>query len=174
MGHCKLRYDENEDCPDYDDYYDFSATYVIDSEGNSTENMEKNESENDNTTTKRKAPPKVELSDNGYELIITTEEGSKIIGHRDFKQYYNQNTISYEEEDRRVRAAIKTYKQLGWRGTNSETSQALRKRFGGHYRPTEKEKKAKDIQYRKRQEFYQKVGVSANRLQKHFREQVLY
>merc|ERR1711916_39142 len=47
MGHCKLRYDENEDCPDYDDYYDFSATYVIDSEGNSTENMENNESEND-------------------------------------------------------------------------------------------------------------------------------
>jgi pre-60S factor REI1 len=72
-SHCKIAYQENIDLDEYEDFYDFTASY--------------NEDDEDE-------PKKVTISPVTGELVLLD---GRTVGHRDFKIYYKQHYRPQEE-----------------------------------------------------------------------------
>lgn len=145
-GHTKINY-EGDAVLEYADFYDFSSSYPdynLDEENNSDEIQGK-----ENVLT---------VNEETLELCLPS--GAKI-GHRNMRHIYKQNLPPERSRHSKVIQSIMAdYKALGWHGTIGSASR----------------QKVKDVRLQNMQQAKRTVNVSvkANKLQKHFRSQVLF
>ncbi|KAI7901815.1 C2H2 type zinc-finger-domain-containing protein [Cokeromyces recurvatus] len=157
-GHCKIAYDDDDDAAELVDFYDFSSSYPQ-LEGEDVDI----DAELENITSS------LTLADD--ELSLVLPNGS-IVGHRYMKRYYDQRLKPEETRD-----SILINKLIG-QYSESPIYESMRKSSnnpllitdGGRHgmRPTEA---FKDL--RTKHEYTTKVGMNQNRLQKHFRIQII-
>lgn len=88
-----------------------------------------------------------------------------VIGHRSLLRYYKQRLnpdrrVVVKKSDRKNHHLLNTYRSLGWTSTAQRAAA----------------RKARDIHVLKRAEakWMMKLGCKANKLQKHFRQQVVF
>lgn len=101
------------------------------------------------------------LDGDEYQLVLPS---GAVIGHRSLLRYYKQRLnpkralVKTDKSSKRLHRVLAEYRSLGW----TQTQQAAAA------------KKAKDIHHMKRQyqKWNMKLGVRANKLQRHFRQQV--
>ncbi|KAK7083267.1 hypothetical protein SK128_011949 [Halocaridina rubra] len=141
-GHCYLNC-EGEKLLEYEEYYDYSSSYP-DAEG-----VDPDEEVELDT-----------LDGDAYQLVLPS---GAVIGHRSLMKYYRQRL----NPDRRVvvkkvpgssfASILHKYRALGWNGATA----------------ADIVRKTRDLRYLHRVKNYQqmKLGIKANKLQKHFRQQ---
>lgn len=100
--------------------------------------------------------------DDGEEYQLVLPSGA-IIGHRSLMRYYKQRlnptrTLVHKKTDKKLHKVLAEYRSLGWTATQQVAAA----------------KKARDIHFMKRQQsrWTMMLGVKANKLQTHFRQQV--
>lgn len=145
-GHTKINY-EGDAVLEYADFYDFSSSYpdYNPEEENSSDEIQGKE----NT-----------LAVNEQTLELCLPSGAKI-GHRNMRHIYKQNLPPERSRHAKVIQSIMAdYKALGWHGTIESASRH----------------KVKDVRLQNMQQAKRRVDVSvkANKLQKHFRPQVIF
>lgn len=125
---------------EYADYYDYRSSYPDSSGGEAGGEGEVMEPQ--------------QLMDSGFELVLPS--GSSL-GHRSLARYYRQNLVTKRRDTKNVLSKVLAgYRALGWTGTTD----------------SHMEKRAKDMQFlqRMKTKHYMRLGVKANKLQKHFRD----
>uniref|UniRef100_T2M8J6 Zinc finger protein 622 n=1 Tax=Hydra vulgaris TaxID=6087 RepID=T2M8J6_HYDVU len=147
-GHCMINCESNA-MLEFADFYDFSSTYP--SSENVDVDMELSESD-------------TSLSVDPETLELLLPSGARA-GHRALKKYYNQSVVERLEQPKRSHAMIlglaNHYRALDIQ--NGTLAVAVRRKLV-----------AKKIENRNRLNFNMAVGVRANKLQTHFRKQVMY
>uniref|UniRef100_A0A336LMG6 CSON012274 protein n=1 Tax=Culicoides sonorensis TaxID=179676 RepID=A0A336LMG6_CULSO len=145
-GHCKMLH-EGAALAEYVDFYDYSSSYPDAEEGMDVD------SELD--------PPDV-LDGDEFQLVLPS---GITIGHRSLLRYYNQRinpnkAVVVKKSDRRMHKVLSEYRSIGWTAANQEMAA----------------RNARDIHAMKRQmaKLQQKLGVKANKFQKHYRAQVMF
>lgn len=145
-GHTKMNY-EGDAVLEYADFYDFSSSYP---DYNPDEENEGDEIQGRDST----------LAVNEQTLELCLPSGAKI-GHRNMRHIYKQNLPPERSHHSKVIQSIMAdYKALGWHGTIASAAR----------------QKVKDVRLRNVQQAKRNVGISvkANRMQKHFRPQVVF
>lgn len=145
-GHCKLFMESDDSLVEYSDFYDYSSSYPLDDQESKDESV-----------------PDAELDVN-HLLELVLPSGAKV-GHRSLAIYFKQNLRDKPEHPvegnknsrSHNRELMSQYQTLGWRGSNTPAL-ILRQ-------------KARDQQYLAKRRM--KLGVKANKLQTHFRSQIL-
>lgn len=99
------------------------------------------------------------LDGDEYQLVLPS---GAVIGHRSLLRYYKQRlnpsrALVPSKSNKRLHKVLAEYRSLGWSATQQMAAA----------------KKAKDIHHMKRQyqKWNMKLGVKANKLQRHFRIQ---
>ncbi|RUS31365.1 C2H2 type zinc-finger-domain-containing protein [Jimgerdemannia flammicorona] len=171
-GHCKIAYDAEDDIMEVVDFYDFTSSYP-DAEGNT----EMTEAADD--TAKAGAETelvggKIELGEDEMELILPS--GARI-GHRSLARYYKQSLRPEESRDSVLINRLITQYDADSNFASSgyqRTGSGPRARFlitdgrTGARGPTEAYQASRhDFDFRAR------IGIKANKLQHHYREQIL-
>lgn len=144
-GHTKINY-EGDSVLEYADFYDFSSSYP---------DYNPDEESSDEIQGKEDT-----LAVNEQTLELCLPSGAKI-GHRNMRHIYKQNLPPERSRHSKVIQNIMAdYKALGWSGTIGNASR----------------QKVKDVRLRNIQQAKRTVDVSvkANKLQKHFRPQVIF
>ncbi|KAL1138959.1 hypothetical protein AAG570_009021 [Ranatra chinensis] len=142
-GHCKMLH-EGEALAQYHMFYNYATSYP--------------DHESSMDVDQEVTIPDV-IDDLDYELTLPS---GATIGHRSLVVYYRQNLNSSQEivikKPKQRDQIISTYRSLGWTDTDRETAR----------------RKERDIQFIRRvqMKYATKLGVKANKLQKHFRPQV--
>lgn len=133
---------EGEGLMEYTEFYDYSSSYP--------------DVENGDPDAEVKVP---ELDDSNYQLVLPS---GNIIGHRSLMRYYKQNlnpngAVALSKNDK-LRKILLEYRALGWTGTKKEIVQ----------------RKIKDIKYMHmvQNKYSTQLQFKANKLQKHFRQQI--
>lgn len=147
-GHCKIMYEDGADL-EISDYYDFSSTYEQDG-----------------------IDPDEELDPN-YNVLTITSEGTELvlpsgahIGHRDYRRYYNQNLrLTDEPESVAINRLTQKYQALGYYNIGSSGMTIEKERLE---KMKETRAQLRDYQIKK-----ESLGIKANKLQKHFRAQIM-
>ena len=145
-GHTKMNY-EGDAVLEYADFYDFSSSYP---DYNPDEENEGDEIQGRDST----------LAVNEQTLELCLPSGAKI-GHRNMRHIYKQNLPPERSHHSKVIQSIMAdYKALGWHGTIASAAR----------------QKVKDVRLRNIQQAKRNVDISvkANRMQKHFRPQVVF
>lgn len=145
-GHTKMNY-EGDAVLEYADFYDFSSSYP---DYNPDEENEGDEIQGREST----------LAVNEQTLELCLPSGAKI-GHRNMRHIYKQNLPPERSHHSKVIQSIMAdYKALGWHGTIASAAR----------------QKVKDVRLRNIQQAKRNVDISvkANRMQKHFRPQVVF
>lgn len=145
-GHTKMNY-EGDAVLEYADFYDFSSSYP---DYNPDEENEGDEIQGRDST----------LAVNEQTLELCLPSGAKI-GHRNMRHIYRQNLPPERSHHSKVIQSIMAdYKALGWHGTIASAAR----------------QKVKDVRLRNIQQAKRNVDISvkANRMQKHFRPQVIF
>lgn len=145
-GHTKMNY-EGDAVLEYADFYDFSSSYP---DYNPDEENEGDEIQGREST----------LAVNEQTLELCLPSGAKI-GHRNMRHIYKQNLPPERSHHSKViRSIMADYKALGWHGTIASAAR----------------QKVKDVRLRNIQQAKRNVDISvkANRMQKHFRPQVVF
>lgn len=145
-GHTKMNY-EGDAVLEYADFYDFSSSYP---DYNPDEENEGDEIQGRDST----------LAVNEQTLELCLPSGAKI-GHRNMRHIYKQNLRPERSHHSKVIQSIMAdYKALGWHGTIASAAR----------------QKVKDVRLRNIQQAKRNVDISvkANRMQKHFRPQVVF
>lgn len=145
-GHCKMLH-EGVALAEYVDFYDYSTSYPDAGDG-----MDIDE-ELDNADA---------LDGDEYQLVLPS---GITIGHRSLMRYYNQRinpnrAVVVKKSDKKMHKVLAEYKSIGWTSANQEMAA----------------RNARDIHTMKRKmaKLQQKVGVKANKLQHHYRAQVMF
>jgi len=143
-GHCKMLH-EGIALAEYANYYDYSSSYPDNVEG-----MDIDE----------EFEPDL-LDGDEYQLVLPS---GAVIGHRSLLRYYKQHLnpdriMTVSKNDKKLHKVLSKYKALGWNKTEQEIAT----------------RKARDIHMMKRVQakWAMKLGCKANKLQKHFRAQIL-
>lgn len=145
-GHTKMNY-EGDAVLEYADFYDFSSSYP---DYNPDEEIESDEIQGRDST----------LAVNEQTLELCLPSGAKI-GHRNMRHIYKQNLPPERSHHSKVIQSIMAdYKALGWHGTIASAAR----------------QKVKDVRLWNIQQAKRNVDISvkANRMQKHFRPQVVF
>lgn len=145
-GHTKMNY-EGDAVLEYADFYDFSSSYP---DYNPDKENEGDEIQGREST----------LAVNEQTLELCLPSGAKI-GHRNMRHIYKQNLPPERSHHSKVIQSIMAdYKALGWHGTIASAARL----------------KVKDVRLRNIQQAKRNVDISvkANRMQKHFRPQVVF
>lgn len=145
-GHTKMNYD-GDAVLEYADFYDFSSSYP---DYNPDKENESDEIQGREST----------LAVNEQTLELCLPSGAKI-GHRNMRHIYKQNLPPERSHHSKVIQSIMAdYKALGWHGTIASAAR----------------QKVKDVRLRNIQQAKRNVDISvkANRMQKHFRPQVVF
>ncbi|XP_054730419.1 cytoplasmic 60S subunit biogenesis factor ZNF622 [Anastrepha obliqua] len=144
-GHCQMLH-EGIALAEYADYYDYSSSYPDHQEG-----MDVDE----------EVVPDV-LDGDEYKLVLPS---GVEIGHRSLLRYYKQHlnpnrAPAPKKSNRRLHKVLSEYRALGW----SKTQQQVAAR------------KARDLHVMKRAQakWQMKLGCRANKLQKHYRAQIMF
>ncbi|KAK8761076.1 hypothetical protein V5799_011613 [Amblyomma americanum] len=146
-GHCKMAQDGVDGLMEYSDFYDYTASYP---EGEGDEGGDASEEVDLAATV---------LDSDGWQLVLPS---GAVAGHRSLARYYRQNlpAVASKSGDSAKRI-LSQYRALGWTGaTSREVAQ----------------QKARDIRFIQtvRAKRNMQLGCKANKLQKHFRPQVLF
>ncbi|XP_046743076.1 zinc finger protein 622 [Diprion similis] len=133
---------EGEALAEYADFYDYSSSYPDEGHENPDEEVQ--------------IP---EIDDTDYQLVLPS---GATIGHRSLMRYYKQSldpnrALALPKRDK-LRAVLTQYRALGWTDTQKEAAI----------------KKARDIRYMQKVQarYSTQLQFKANKLQKHFRQQV--
>ncbi|XP_004523676.1 zinc finger protein 622 [Ceratitis capitata] len=144
-GHCQMLH-EGLALAEYADYYDYSSSYPDHAEG-----MDVDE----------EVVPDL-LDGDEYQLVLPS---GAVIGHRSLLRYYKQRlnpsrALVPKKSDRRLHKVLSEYRALGW--SNMQQQAAARK--------------ARDLHLMKRVQakWQMKLGCRANKLQTHYRAQVMF
>ncbi|TMW47082.1 hypothetical protein DOY81_007843 [Sarcophaga bullata] len=144
-GHCQMLH-EGLALAEYADYYDYSSSYPDHQEGVDID---------------EEVVPDL-LEGDEYQLVLPS---GAVIGHRSLLRYYKQRlnpnrALVAKKSDRKLHHLLSTYRALGW--TKTEQNAAARK--------------ARDIHVMKRVQakWQMKLGCRANKLQHHYRAQVMF
>lgn len=146
-GHCKMLH-EGAALAEYVDFYDYSSSYP-----DHSDDMDIDE--------ELEAPPTLDADD--FQMVLPS---GAVIGHRSLLRYYKQRlnpnrtnavVVSSKKSTQRLHKVLAEYRSLGWTSTQQEAVA----------------RNARDMHVMKRQQakLLQKVGVKANKLQRHFRAQ---
>ncbi|KNE56087.1 hypothetical protein AMAG_01929 [Allomyces macrogynus ATCC 38327] len=145
-GHCKIQYEDGADL-EIADFYDFASTWEgVDAQG-------------------AEGDADAEVGADGNGMFVDAESSQlvlpsgKALGHRDYRRYFRQNIRDRSaEEVTTISHLVDKYKQLG---VYADLVQR------------EERRTARDIE--RRRHYYQMgLGVRANKLQTHFRPQVMF
>lgn len=162
-GHTKMLH-EGDAILEYADFYDYRPSYPDydpDKEAETDMEVECGSQSSQDT----EAVEVQEVDGDGYTLVLPS---GATVGHRSLLRYYKQslnprfhgsNALVVKHRTA-VQKLMSHYKALGWAGCTGEAAKV----------------KAKDIQFAQKA-FHKnrmQIGVKANKLQKHYREQVLY
>ncbi|XP_075156168.1 cytoplasmic 60S subunit biogenesis factor ZNF622 [Haematobia irritans] len=143
-GHCQMLH-EGLALAEYSDYYDYSSSYPDNEEG-----MDIDE----------EVVPEL-LDGDEYQLVLPS---GATIGHRSLLRYYKQrlnpNRAVVPKKSSKLHHLLSTYRALGWSKTEQQAAA----------------RKAHDIHVMKRVQakWQMKMGVRANKFQKHYRAQVMF
>uniref|UniRef100_A0A1Q3F8P0 Putative c2h2-type zn-finger protein n=1 Tax=Culex tarsalis TaxID=7177 RepID=A0A1Q3F8P0_CULTA len=144
-GHCKMLH-EGAALAEYVDFYDYSSSYP-----DHSDDMDIDE--------ELDAPPTLDADD--FQMVLPS---GAVIGHRSLLRYYKQRinpnraaVVVAKKSTQRLHKVLAEYRSLGWTSTQQEAVA----------------RNARDMHVMKRQQakLLQKVGVKANKLQRHFRAQ---
>lgn len=143
-AHCKMLHD-GASLAEYVEYYDYSSSYPDAAEGMDIDD-------------ELDAPV---LEGDEYQLVLPS---GITIGHRSLMRYYqqrinpNSQAVVVKKSDRKMHKVLAQYKAIGWTSTQQEMAA----------------RHARDIHSMKRQmaKLSQKIGIKANKFQKHYRPQV--
>ncbi|EFN82475.1 Zinc finger protein 622 [Harpegnathos saltator] len=144
-GHCKMLH-EGEALLEYSDFYDYSSSYP--------------DAENGENPDVEVALPD-ELDDFDYQMMLPS---GNVIGHRALMTYYKQKLNPNSTVDlsvsHKMRKMLLQYRSLGW--TNTKRQEVVRK--------------ARDIKYMQRLQarYATQLQFKANKLQRHFRKQMMF
>ncbi|XP_055614150.1 cytoplasmic 60S subunit biogenesis factor ZNF622 [Uranotaenia lowii] len=145
-GHCKMLH-EGAALAEYVDFYDYSTSYP-----DHDEKMDIDE--------EIEGPPVLDGED--FQMVLPS---GAIIGHRSLLRYYKQKinpnrAVVVKKSTQRLHKVLAEYRSLGWTSTQQEAVA----------------RNARDMHAMKRQQakLMQQVGVKANKMQKHFRAQVMF
>lgn len=101
------------------------------------------------------------LDGDEYQLVLPS---GAVIGHRSLLRYYKQRlhperAVVLKKSDRKLHHVLSQYRALGWTQTQQQAAA----------------RKARDIHLMKRvqSKWQMQLGTKANKLQKHYRAQVL-
>ncbi|KAL1924791.1 uncharacterized protein VTP21DRAFT_4445 [Calcarisporiella thermophila] len=164
-GHWKIAYDTEDDVVEIADYYDFSSSYpdAMETDGDGVE---------------LPSTGGVQLAEDEMELILPS--GNRI-GHRSLHRYYKQSLrpTQLERDSAAIGHLITHYENEGMVGSESGGNKRKQPRARGllsdrayneiHIRKTHD-------QFRERRnhlDFDSRIGCKANKLQRHFRAQIL-
>ncbi|KAL7743050.1 hypothetical protein ACLKA6_005796 [Drosophila palustris] len=143
-GHCQMLH-EGVALAEYAEYYDYSSSYPDNKDG-----MDIDE----------EVVPDL-LDGDEYQLVLPS---GAVIGHRSLLRYYKQRlhpdrALVPKKSDRKLHRVLSEYRALGWTQTQQQAAA----------------RKARDIHLMKRvqSKWQMKLGTKANKLQKHYRAQVL-
>lgn len=181
-GHCKIPYDTEADMMEIVDFYDFRSSYPEEqqkkmlaaaaaADAGEVEMKEDEEDEEEDLDTG------VRLGDDEMELILPS--GARL-GHRSLNKYYRQNVKPEESRDSVLINRLLTHytDHMGYdlalskTKARSERGQALVARNEGEARWAQKQTSTfKD--FRRIEEHKARVGQKQNKLQKHYRVQIL-
>ncbi|PKC13712.1 hypothetical protein RhiirA5_60725 [Rhizophagus irregularis] len=162
-GHCKIAYETEEDIMEFDEFYDFTSSYPdADNDDNwvfVSDDEAENDDENDDEL------PKIMIYEEDMELVLPS---GKRLGHRLLRRYYRQNLRPIEERDSIINRFITEY------GDNSKYRQSggiliTNDHMYKHYRPHFIASREK----RHQQNYDTRIGIKANKLQRHFRAQIM-
>jgi len=146
-SHQKIKYEEGPDL-EISDFYDFSSTY--DDDVNPDEELDPNYNV-------------LQITSEGTELILPS---GAHIGHRDYKRYYDQNLrYNYEPESVAINRITQKYKALGYYNIGSSGMTIEQERLA--------KMKAAREELREYQRKKESLGIKNNKLQKHFRAQII-
>ncbi|CAG8458384.1 12792_t:CDS:2 [Ambispora leptoticha] len=174
-GHCMLAYDREEDIMDIVDYYDFTSSYP-DEEWEDVEDDEEGEDEEilikdtSGEISARNLSERADVfyTDNETELILPS--GARI-GHRSLRRYYKQYLRPRESREKAtVNRLLTDYsRDFGYKRTSRTRESGIMvthpaNKGGAATRVAFKDK-------RRQHEFDVRVGIKANKLQRHFRAQ---
>ncbi|XP_055913892.1 cytoplasmic 60S subunit biogenesis factor ZNF622 [Eupeodes corollae] len=144
-GHCQM-WHEGIALAEYTEFYDYSSSYP-----DNKEDMDIDE----------EFVPDL-LEGDEYQLVLPS---GAVIGHRSLLRYYKQRlnpnrAVTVHKSDRKLHKVLSQYRSLGWTATEQKAAA----------------RKARDIHLMKRVQakWQMKLGVKANKLQSHFRQQVLF
>lgn len=142
-GHCKMNF-EAAALAEYVDFYDYSSSYP----------------DHDETTDIDADIETPVLEGDEYQLVLPS---GNVIGHRSLMRYYRQRinpnrAVVIKKSDKKLHHVMAQYRALGMVASQRESIA----------------RNARDIHAMKRTQakLYMKVGVKANKFQKHYREQV--
>jgi len=148
-GHCKI-FHEGDAVLEYADFYDYRTA----AGGDAAEDGE-GDAEFDRRMTRT---GETELDDTGFQMVLPS---GCTVGHRTLQRYFRQKLrpgreLVLHSNPSSITKVMNQYKALGWLGTTGPAAV----------------QKAKDIAYanRMRSRYVMNVGVKANKLQRHFRD----
>ncbi|KAL7318666.1 pre-60S factor rei1 [Mucor circinelloides] len=158
-GHCKIAYEEDDDAAELVDFYDFSSSYP---------QIEGDDQEVDIDAELENLTASLTLADDEMSLVLPN---GSVVGHRHMKRYYDQKLKPEETRDSiLINKLIGQYSESpafeSMRNSNNNRLLITDGRRG--MRTTEA---FKDL--RTQHEYTTKVGMNQNRLQKHFRIQII-
>mmetsp|Transcript_4214 Transcript_4214/g.12485 ORF Transcript_4214/g.12485 Transcript_4214/m.12485 type:complete len:376 (-) Transcript_4214:159-1286(-) len=102
-GHCKIRYDDEEDMDEFVDFYDYSSSYgysAMEREEDSGSDAEDGEGDEEllQPSDGSRRMPRVEVLPSG-ELLLTRNGKTSRLGVRWLRRYYKQNARVIEERE---------------------------------------------------------------------------
>ncbi|CAG8450338.1 12657_t:CDS:2 [Acaulospora morrowiae] len=169
-GHCKIAYDRDEDIMEIVDFYDFTSSYPVEESEEGWEHVNDDEWEDieddaDRNVDKEELPGSGSIYEDDMELVLPS--GARL-GHRSLRRYYKQSLRPEEERDSIIINRLIT--QYGESFGYTRNPGGVFATKGGRV----KRNQTIAIQDKRRQqEFDSLVGVKANKLQRHFRAQIL-
>lgn len=150
--HCKMFF-EGDAALEYAEFYDYSKSYPDDAE-----ELERTPEGSSKAVALQSPDTSLTVTDD-LELVLPS--GAKV-GHRSLRQFYKQHLPTLEHrKSALVGRLMAQYKALGWKGAYGGEGAAIRGRDESWAR-------------RMQQARAMKLGVKANKLQTHFRPQVIF
>lgn len=153
-GHCKMLY-EGDALAEYVDFYDYSSSYPDHEEGMDVDA----DIDNEDADTVGGGSS----HDDGEEFQLVLPSGA-VLGHRSLLRYYKQKLnperqLVPKKSNKHLHKVLHEYRALGWTAMQQEAAA----------------RKARDVHAMKRRynKLHMQIGCKANKLQTHFREQVL-
>jgi pre-60S factor REI1 len=152
-GHCKIAYDHDMDIMEISDFYDYRPSYGVALEGDEDQELDGEQQ-------------KAMLAEDDMELVLPS--GTRL-GHRSLRKYYKQH-IRQTDDSETIEKTIEWYEEQGIapppqsRGRRMMITQGEQPKVPAHHG-------FKEVKHR--EHYRTRVGVNANRLQRHFREQLL-
>lgn len=165
-GHCQMLH-EGVALAEYAEYYDYSSSYPdnVSLSILPIDNLHLTISlsfalQKDGMDIDEEVVPDL-LDGDEYQLVLPS---GAVIGHRSLLRYYKQRlhperAVALKKSDRKLHHVLSQYRALGWTQTQQQAAA----------------RKARDIHLMKRvqSKWQMQLGTKANKLQKHYRAQVL-